>query len=365
MRFDVARARGLTSLHRGAPTCSAMASSSSNSSSRDARPHVRMAAPSSAGVVASNTQLPPSILVHPPHAPHAPNGNSNGNSSHDTHISAQQEQQQPSGSAPGSKKRDTKPPRHSRGFLFTRRLVAEFVGTFSLVFIHASLAGAVGRDARRGYVENERLSLDGNGLGVALSLIALVFALGPISGAHFNPAVTLAFFLFGAVPWYDVLTYVVVQVAAAFTAAAVLDGVVDDERLGCNAPRGISIGQAFGLELILTCMFLVFVLGTASRGKIVGPTAPLAVGAAIGTITLVGSSYGGGSVNPARSLAPGILTHDDEARRRVWIYIVAPLVGAAITAPFMRFLVDQDAEDKREMEAAVRGDAACAQDPVT
>lgn len=245
--------------------------------------------------------------------------------------------------------------------LTLRRLAAEFLGTFVLVFIHAGLALSVSNTASEEQPGN-RTTLIAVGVGDGASLTGLIYALGHISGAHFNPAVSLAFVLKGAFSLSGLLLYWATQIGAAFAAAGVLDAFFTGDKqhgsLGANYPRGgFGISAAFWLEYIVSLILYMVILGTASRGKVVGPHAALAVGATIGFVVLMGHPYGGSSMNPARSLAPGVLTSNADARDSVWIYVVAPLCAALTMGPLMRWLSPTQGKGRREEEQAAGGEA--------
>lgn len=200
------------------------------------------------------------------------------------------------------------------------RLVAEFIGTFALVFAGT---GAIVVDAASGGA----IGHVGISLVFGLAVAAMVYAVGDVSGAHFNPAVTAGFWLSGRFPAARVPAYVASQCAAAILASVLLRFLFpDDATLGGTAPVG-SLAQAFGLEVVLS-FFLMFVILGVTAGE---ESKQAAAGAAIGATVALGSLFGGpisgASMNPARSLGPALVTGDVEF---LWLYVVSPLVGAGL-----------------------------------
>ena len=202
-----------------------------------------------------------------------------------------------------------------------RRLVAEAIGTFALVFAGC---GAIMVDAKTGQLGH---------LGVALSfgLVIMfgIYAVGHISGAHFNPAVTFAFALGRRFPWPEAAVYWAAQLVGAFAAALLLRaslGNVAD--VGTTQPSG-SQGQAFLWELILTFFLLFVIMAVATDTRAVGEAAAIAIGGTIALDAIFGGPITGASMNPARSIAPAVVSGNLHA---IWLYVAAPLVGAAIGA---------------------------------
>ncbi|HEY3683521.1 MAG TPA: MIP family channel protein [Streptosporangiaceae bacterium] len=209
-----------------------------------------------------------------------------------------------------------------------RKYIAEFVGTLLLVFFGAGTA---------------TFGIETMGkLGVALAfgfiLLALVYAIGPISGCHVNPAVTLGMLIGRRIGLADAIAYVIAQVAGGIVAAALLKllttwGKVKDETggLGTNSyGEHISMGGAFVLEIILTFLLVFVVLMVTGEAAAPG-FAGLAIGISLAVIHLAGIPLDGTSVNPARSLGPAIFA-GGTALSQVWLFIVAPLVGGAVAA---------------------------------
>jgi aquaporin Z len=213
-----------------------------------------------------------------------------------------------------------------------RKLAAEFVGTFLLVFL------AVGA-AVSGIVSSGNLSV---ALAFGLTLMALAYAIGPTSGAHVNPAVTLAFWISGRQESKEAIWYMVVQFLGAIAGAAVLyflvqvGGVIDQTgALGANGYGGAeqpNVTGAFVVEVLLTAAFVGVVLLVTDHDAAPG-FAGLAIGAALATVHLVGIPLTGTSVNPARSLGPALFA-GGESLSQVWLFLVAPFIGGAIAVAF-------------------------------
>jgi aquaporin NIP len=200
-----------------------------------------------------------------------------------------------------------------------RVLLAEAIGTFALVFAGA---GAVMVDAK-----TERLGQVGIALTFGLVIMAMIYAVGHISGAHFNPAVTLAFALTRHFPWPRSVAYWVVQAGGALAAALVLRASLGDvAHVGATLPSG-SQGQSFLWETVLTFFLMFVVMAVATDTRAVGEAAALAIGGTVGLDALFGGPISGASMNPARSLGPALAAGTFES---LWIYLLAPPLGAAL-----------------------------------
>ena len=228
-------------------------------------------------------------------------------------------------------------------------MAAELVGTFALVFV------AVGGDAMGRLAPGE---IDSTALAVApgLMVAALIYAIGDVSGAHLNPAVTLAFVMKRLFPRGWLPVYWLSQLAGAILASALVAVL-----FGSNVGAGVSTphvpdGTAVVLEVVLTTLLVTVILGTADRARIVGPNAALAVGATIVLAGLIARPIEGASMNPARSLAPALVAGRLDS---VWIYVAAPLVGATL-AVLVTFLLHGPADHSEQAVEAAQGD----RDPV-
>jgi aquaporin Z len=216
-----------------------------------------------------------------------------------------------------------------------RSLVAEFLGTALLVFVAVGAA----------VTGIETVGAFGVALAFGVTLLALAYAIGPVSGCHINPAVTLGVLLSRGMTATEAGAYWVVQFAGGIAGAAVLQlltssfGDVTDQTgaLGANDYGvTISLGGAFVVEALLTFVFVAVVLLVTGKSAAPG-FAGLAIGLALTAVHLVGIPLTGTSVNPARSLGPALFA-GGEPLEHVWLFILAPLVGAALAVPVVRLL---------------------------
>jgi MIP family channel proteins len=200
-----------------------------------------------------------------------------------------------------------------------RLLVAEFIGTFTLVFAGA---GAVMVDAK-----THALGHVGVAITFGLVIMAMIYAVGHISGAHFNGAVTFAFALTRHFPWPRAIGYWCAQFAGALTAAALLRASLGNiAHVGATLPSGTQ-AQSFLWELLMTAFLMFVILSVATDTRAVGEAAAIAIGGTIGLDAMFGGPISGASMNPMRSAGPAIVSGDLHA---LWLYIVAPVVGATI-----------------------------------
>ena len=213
------------------------------------------------------------------------------------------------------------------GRAFGRLLAAEFVGTFALVFAGC---GAIMVDAKThafGHV--------GVAISFGLVIMVMIYAVGHISGAHFNPAVSFAFALSRHFPWRHTLGYWAAQLLGALTAAAILRGSLGNvAHVGASLPNG-SQGQSFLWELVLTFFLMFVIMAVATDTRAVGEAAAIAVGGTVGLDAMFGGPISGASLNPARSIGPALIGGDVHA---LWLYVVAPLAGAALGAVVYQFV---------------------------
>jgi aquaporin NIP len=209
----------------------------------------------------------------------------------------------------------------SSGLPLARALGAEAIGTFALVFAGA---GAVMVDAKTG-----ALGHVGVALTFGLVIAAMIYAVGHISGAHFNPAVSFAFALTRHFPWARAGAYSLAQLAGALLAAGLLRGLLGDVgNVGATLPSG-SQAQSFVWEIVLTFFLIFVIMAVATDTRAVGEAAALAIGATVGLDAMFGGPISGASMNPARSLGPGLVAGELAS---VWLYVAAPLVGASLGA---------------------------------
>jgi aquaporin NIP len=200
-----------------------------------------------------------------------------------------------------------------------RALVAEAIGTFALVFAGA---GAVMVDAK-----THALGHVGVAITFGLVIMAMIYAVGHISGAHFNGAVTLAFALTRHFPWQRAGGYWAAQLIGAIAAAALLRGSLGNiAYVGATIPSG-SQAQSFLWELVMTAFLMFVILAVATDTRAVGEAAAIAIGGTIGLDAMFGGPISGASMNPMRSMGPAFVSGNLHA---LWLYIVAPVIGAAL-----------------------------------
>ena len=204
-----------------------------------------------------------------------------------------------------------------------RRAAAEAIGAFTLVFAGC---GAIVTEAEH----PGALGTVGIALVFGLVIMAMVYATGHLSGAHLNPSVTLAFTLTRHFPARDAVVYIGAQLLGAIAAAALLLAVWPSQpaSLGATVPS-VGAGSAVVYEAALTAFLMFTIMAVATDTRAVGAGAAIAIGGVIGLDALFGGPITGASMNPARSLGPGLVSgelHD------IWIYLVAPIAGAAVGA---------------------------------
>lgn len=201
-----------------------------------------------------------------------------------------------------------------------KKLAAEFFGTFILVF--AGTGAIVINDVSTGAVTHVGIALT-----FGLVVLALIYALGEVSGAHFNPAVTLGFWAAGRFPVKSLPAYVASQCAGALLASVLLRLLFPSHPgLGATHPAGPAL-QSFVLEIVLTWFLMLVILSVSTGAKEKGITAGVAIGAVIALEALFAGPICGASMNPARSLAPALVSG---SVADLWIYLVAPIFGALL-----------------------------------
>jgi aquaporin NIP len=201
----------------------------------------------------------------------------------------------------------------------SRRAAAEAIGAFALVFAGC---GAIVTDA----VHGGNLGSVGVSLVFGLVIMAMVYATGHLSGAHLNPAVTLAFALTRHFPRREALAYIAAQLLGAIAAAALLLAVWPDRPadLGATLPS-VGAGSALVYEAVLTAFLMFVIMAVATDTRAVGAGAAIAIGATVGLDALFGGPISGASMNPARSFGPALVAG---AWQDHWVYWIGPLVGA-------------------------------------
>lgn len=201
-----------------------------------------------------------------------------------------------------------------------RECISEYIGTFALVFFGT---GAIVVNT----ISGGALSYSGVSLVFGLAVMAMVYAVGDISGAHLNPAVTLGFWAARRFPSRSVAPYIISQLAGALSASLALRAIFPGNKgLGATLPSG-GAAQSFAMEAILAFFLMFVILNVATGAKEKGIMAGAAIGATIALEALVGGAVSGASMNPARSLGPALVTADLNS---IWIYLTAPVLGALV-----------------------------------
>ena len=209
-----------------------------------------------------------------------------------------------------------------------RKYIAELIGTFALVFCGT---GAI--------IINQQTNGQVGHIGIAITfgliVTAMIYTFGSKSGAHFNPAVTIAFSLANLFPPKEILPYILSQIVGAFIATVMLKLMFPDNlNLGATIPAGSNL-QSFILEIVLTFILMLVILFTSQGSKETGTMAGLAIGGVVLLEAMFAGPISGASMNPVRSLSPAIISGNVST---LWIYLTAPFIGAA-SATFVWRLV--------------------------
>ncbi len=216
----------------------------------------------------------------------------------------------------------------------SKRLAAEFLGTLWLVL------GGCGSAVLAAAFPALGIGLHGVAVAFGLTVLTMAFAIGPISGCHLNPAVSLGLAVGGRFPWKDLVPYWVVQVLGALAAGAILyliasgkpgftAGGFASNGYGAHSPGGYGLGAAFLCEVVMTCFFLLVIMG-ATSARAAAAFAPIAIGLCLTLIHLISIPVTNTSVNPARSTGVAPFAYGGWALGQLWLFWVAPLIGAAI-----------------------------------
>lgn len=229
-----------------------------------------------------------------------------------------------------------------------KKIFAEFIGTFTLVLFAcgtASVLNCMTSSADTAYFMTA--------LAFGLVIVAMAYSIGQVSGCHINPAVSLAVLLTGKMTVLDFIGYVVAQFAGATTGAAVLSLLIGNrESLGQNGLFQGSIGKSLAIEIILTFVFVFVILCVTNKKEYEKP-AGLIIGMTLTLVHIFGIHFTGTSVNPARSFGPAILV-GGEALKCVWVFILAPLVGAVIAAfVYKALLLNKEEPVESEVEQII------------
>lgn len=223
-----------------------------------------------------------------------------------------------------------------------KKYSAELVGTLALVLIGCGSAAIAGN----------YIGFTGISFAFGLTVMAMVYAIGSISGCHINPAVTIAMLVAGKIKGKDTLFYIIAQCIGAILGAGILWAIagglpgysLDVNGLGQNgfgtgSPAGYSLAACFLAEVVLTALFLFVIFGSTHEKAPKGFTG-ISIGFTLVLIHLVGIPITGTSVNPARSLGPAVFVGGD-ALAQLWVFIVAPIIGAVISALLWRYFFDK------------------------
>jgi len=226
----------------------------------------------------------------------------------------------------------------------SKKYLAELIGTFVLVFFGTGSAVVAGKS----------IGVLGIALAFGIAVLVMVYAIGSISGCHINPAITVAMLVNGKIGSKDAAMYIVAQCIGAIIASAVLFAImtgnpaynIATDGLGQNgygvaSPGGYSLVSGLIAEIVLTFIFLTVIFGATSRAAPAG-FAGLAIGLSLTTVHLVGIMITGTSVNPARSLGPALIV-GGTALAQLWLFIVAPIIGAVIAAVVWKTLFEERA----------------------
>jgi aquaporin Z len=203
-----------------------------------------------------------------------------------------------------------------------KKLLAEFLGTLGLIF--AGTGAIIVND------QTHALGHAGIALTFGLVVLAMIYCFGDISGAHMNPAVTIGFAAAGRSEWRSVPGYITAQILGALAASALLKFLFPaNATLGATLPSG-AVAQSFVLEVMLTFFLMLVVLSVSTGAKEKGVTAGIAIGAVIALEAMFAGPICGASMNPARSLAPALVSGHLE---NLWLYLAAPILGALLAIP--------------------------------
>ena len=217
-----------------------------------------------------------------------------------------------------------------------KNYISEFIGTFAMIFCGT---GAMTINE----VTGGDVTHVGIGITWGLIVMAMIYAFGEISGAHFNPAVSIAFAYAKKFSWKEVPKYIFFQVAGSFAASLLLMWLFPkSELLGATIPT-VDVWRAFVLELILTFFLMVVIINVSTGSKEVGMMAGIAIGSVVLLEALFAGPITNASMNPARSLAPNIVSGNIKG---LWLYILAPIIGALLAVVSCKFVKHENCCDE-------------------
>ena len=217
-----------------------------------------------------------------------------------------------------------------------KNYISEFIGTFAMIFCGT---GAMTINE----ITGGDVTHVGIGITWGLIVMAMIYAFGEISGAHFNPAVSIAFAYAKKFSWKEVPKYIFFQVAGAFAASLLLMWLFPkSELLGATIPT-VDVWRAFVLELILTFFLMVVIINGSTGSKEVGMMAGIAIGSVVLLEALFAGPITNASMNPARSLAPNIVSGNIKG---LWLYILAPIIGALLAVVSCKFVKHENCCDE-------------------
>jgi len=217
-----------------------------------------------------------------------------------------------------------------------KKYISEFIGTFSMIFCGT---GAM--------TVNEVTGGEVTHVGIAITwgliVMAMIYAFGETSGAHFNPAVTIAFAFAKKFAWKEVPKYIIAQIVGAFAASLVLWFLFPtSETLGATIPT-VGVWRAFVLELLLTFFLMVVIINVSTGSKEMGIIAGIAIGGVVLLEAMFAGPITNASMNPARSIAPNIVSGNIEG---LWLYILAPIIGAILAVVSCRLIKEDNCCDE-------------------
>lgn len=217
-----------------------------------------------------------------------------------------------------------------------KKYISEFIGTFSLIFCGT---GAMTINE----VTGGDVTHVGIGLTWGLIVMAMIYAFGDISGAHFNPAVTIAFAYAKKFAWKEVPKFIIAQILGAFAASFVLLFLFpDSDFLGSTIPK-VDVWRAFVLELLLTFFLMVTIINVSTGSKEIGVIAGIVIGGVVLLEALFAGPITNASMNPARSLAPNVVSGNIQG---LWLYMIAPILGALLAVMSCKLVKDENCCDE-------------------